>query len=134
MSPIILENQGKGTMRGILVDSANSIQQFDLGDFSIEAKLSGRPVPDIAGGIIIQTGPHEYMVAGKAFDVLFFSKNDSLRIAVNAVDEGVFDKGKWIPTRRLNGDEVHASTWSGTGVKLPDDKISIQKISIYQYK
>jgi hypothetical protein len=50
------------------------------------------------------------------------------------VDEGTFKDGKWISERRLNGDETHASTSSGTGVKLRSDHISIQKISLYKYK
>ena len=134
MSSVILENQGKGTMRGILVDTILSVQQFELGNYKIEAKLGGREKPDIAGGLIINTGPQEFIVAGKALDVFFIPKDDSLRVAVNAVDEGTFEDGKWVSERRLNGDEVHASTWSGTGVKLPSHQISIQKISLYGYK
>jgi hypothetical protein len=57
-----------------------------------------------------------------------------MRAAVNAVDEGSFKDGKWVSERRLNGDETHASTSSGTGVKLPNNKMSIQKISLYRYK
>jgi len=53
---------------------------------------------------------------------------------VDKVDEGIFENGKWIPKRRLNGDEVHASTWSGSGLKLPSNSVSIQRISIYKYK
>jgi hypothetical protein len=50
------------------------------------------------------------------------------------VDEGTFKDGKWISERRLNGDETHASTSSGTGVKLPNHKVSILRISLYRYK
>jgi beta-galactosidase GanA len=141
MSSIILENQGKGTMRGILVDTVVPVQQFELGNYKIEVKLGGWEKPDIAGGLIINIGPQEFIVAGKSLDVFFIAKDDSLtehtgsfRVAVDAVDEGVFENGKWIPKRRLNGDEVHASTSSGTGLKLPSRKVSIQRISIYQYK
>ena len=134
MSSIILENQGKGTMRGILVDTVSPVQQFELGNYTIEGKLAGRENTDIAGGLIINIGPQEYVVAGKALDVFFFSKDSSMRIAVDAVDEGTFKDGKWVSERRLNGDEVHASTFSGTGLKLPSNKVSIQRISLYRYK
>jgi Domain of unknown function (DUF5597)/Beta-galactosidase len=132
MSLIILANQGKGTMRGMLVDSSSQVQQFDLGDYTIEAKLGGGRT--IAGGLIIQTGPDEFIVAGKALDIFFTPKNTSMRIGVDKTDEGIFEKEKWIPKRRLNGDEVHASTWDGTGPKLRSDRVSIQKISLYRYK
>jgi hypothetical protein len=134
MSSIILEHQGKGTMRGMLVDTTSPAQKFDLGNYTIEAKLGGREKPSIAGGLIIQLGPQEFIVAGKALDVFFIPKDSSMRVAVDAVDEGTFENGKWISKRRLNGDEVHASTWSGTGVKLPSHQISIQKILFYGYK
>jgi hypothetical protein len=134
MASIILENQGKGSMRGIYVDTVAPVQQFELGNYTIEARLAGRENPGIAGGLIINTGLQEFIVAGRALDVFFLSKDDSFRIAVDAVDEVIFKDGKWIPERRLNGDEVHASTWSGTGLKLPDHKVSIQRLTLYRYK
>ena len=134
MSEIILENQGKGTMKGMLVDTASPSMKFELGNYNIEASLGGREKPGVAGGLIIRTGENEFIAAGKALDIMFYPKDNSYRIAVEAVDEGIFEKGKWTAKRRLNGDEVHASTWSGTGLKLPSDKVSIQKITIYKYK
>jgi hypothetical protein len=134
MSSIILENQGKGTMRGILVDTVSPVRKFELGDYMIEARLTGMESTGIAGGLIINTGPHEFIAAGKALDIFFTSKDNTMRIAVDAVDEGTFKDGKWISERRLNGDEVHASTFSGTGLKLPGNKVSIQKVSLYRYR
>ena len=134
MSPVILQNQGKGTMKGILVDTASRSQQFEMGDYLIKAKLAGGERTTIAGGLIIQTGPAEFIVAGKGLDIFFLPKDSSARIGILAVDEGTFENGKWIAQRRLNGDETHASTWDGTGNKLPADKVSIQKISLYSYE
>ncbi len=134
MSPIILKNQGMGTMRGILVNTGSPVQQFELGDYIIEARLARGPDTEIAGGLIIQTGQQEYICAGRSLDVFFIPKDDSMRVAVDAVDEGSFEDGEWITERRLNGDEVHASTWSGTGLKIPGHQVSIQRISLYRYK
>jgi beta-galactosidase GanA len=134
LSETILNHQGNGSMRGILVDSTVPVQEFALGNFSLEAHLAGRIKPAVAGGLIIQNGPADFYVAGKALDVFFVPKNDSLRIAIERVDEGKFEGDKWVPKRRLNGDEVHASTWSGTGLKLPDSNYSIQHVLLYRYK
>jgi hypothetical protein len=134
MSSIILENQGKGTMRGILVDTVSPAPELELGEYRIKADLADGKRSGIAGGLIIQTGRQEFIVAGKALDLFFIPRDTSMRVAVDAVDEGIFKDGKWIPARRLNGDEVHASTWSGTGLKLSNQKVSIQKISLYRYK
>ena len=76
MSSLILEHQGKETMRGILVDTVNPSADFVLGEYKIHAVLAGGKKPGIAGGIIIQTGPQEYLIAANNLDV-FFLPNDS---------------------------------------------------------
>lgn len=134
MSSVILENQGKGTMRGILADTVSRSMEFELGVYKIRAELAGGRMPGIAGGLIIQTGSQEYIVAGKGLDMFFIPKDTSMRIAIDAVDEGTFKEGKWVPERRLNGDETHASTWDGTGLRLTEGKVKIQKVSLYRYK
>jgi hypothetical protein len=132
MSAIILRNQGKGTMRGMLVTADSNSSRMDLGNFRIESRLAGNQ--KAGGGIVIKTGPQEFIVAGKALDIFFSTYLDSMHVGIETVNEGIFIDEKWVPLKRLNGDEVHASTWSGTGLKLPDDKVSIQKISLYLYK
>ena len=134
MSAAILDHQGNGTMKGILVDSKSPVQKFELGDYIIEARLGGREKSEIAGGLIIQTGKQEYICAGKSLDVLFIPKNDSLHVALEAVDEGSFKAGKWINERRLNGDEIHTSLFTGTGLRIPGNRVSIQKVTLYMYK
>ncbi|MEO6548777.1 MAG: DUF5597 domain-containing protein [Ferruginibacter sp.] len=133
MSPLILAHQGRGTMRGILVDSAAPVQQFEMGDYTIEARLSGND-KKIAGALIIQVSTSEFVVAGRSMDIYFNPKNKSLHIGIDRVDEGVYEKEKWIPKRRLNGDETHASTWDGTGIKLVSEAVAIQKVSFYNFK
>jgi hypothetical protein len=134
LAPVILDHQGTGTMKGILVDTLSPVQRVELGDYVIEARLAGSPRPAVAGGLIIQTGPQEFIAAGRGLDIFFIPRNDSVRIGINAVDEGTFDEGKWVGKRRLNGDEVHASTFDGTGPILRSHETCIQKISLYLYK
>ena len=140
MSAIILENQGMGTMRGIYVNTVAPAMQFEFGNYIIEARLAGgrnqnlAEDQNMAGGIMIHTGPDEFIAAGRALDIFFTTEDHSMRIALDAVDEGTFKDGKWIPERRLNGDETHASTYSGTGLKFPGNKASIQKVKLYSYK
>jgi hypothetical protein len=134
MSPVILENQGEGRMRGILVDTVSHLMEFDLGDYKIRAELAGGRKPGIAGGLIIHTGSQEYIVAGKGLDLFFIPKDTLMRVAIDKVDEGIFKDREWINVRRLNGDETHASTWDGTGLRLSDQKVSIQRVTLYRYK
>ena len=133
-SPLILENQGKNSMRGVLVDTVHKVQEVELGNYRIKAELSGGKSTAIAGGLIIQTGPDEFIVAGKSLDLFYFPKDSSQRIGVLSADEGFFRGNQWIATRRINGDETHASTWDGTGNKMPADKPGLQKIILYHYR
>jgi len=121
-------------MRGILADVKTPVQDLELGDYNLEARLDISNNNDIGGGLIIQTGNNEFICAGKGFDLFFTPVNDSMRVGIDTVDEGTFTDGKWIPERRLNGDETHASTYDGTGLKFPPDRVSVQKISLYHYK
>jgi hypothetical protein len=137
LKDLILQQQGKGTMAGILVDSSSLVKSFDLGSYHIEAHLSTWPQKSaIAGGIIINIAPDEFIVAGKALDVLFTNtdKKDLSLVAIDYADEITFKDGKWITGRRLNGDEVNTSTWSGTGLKFSQSSYSIQHIKLYRYK
>ncbi len=134
MAPVILENQGKGTMRGILVDSLSGEAEMEMGDYRIKAVLAVNGKPRIAGGLIIQTGNNEFVVAGKGLDIFFSLNDSSMRIGIDAADEGIFKDGQWIPERRLNGDETHASTYDGTGIRFSAQKAGIQKVVLYRYK
>jgi beta-galactosidase GanA len=134
LSPVILENQGKNTMRGVLVDTSHSTQDLDLGNYHIKAKLSWNKGIAAAAGLIIQTGPDEFIIAGRSLDLFFTPKDSTQRIGVLATDEGIFRDGQWIALRRLNGDETHASTWDGTGNKMPADLPGIQRVSFYHYR
>lgn len=133
-SPLILEYQGKKSMRGVLVDTAHPSQELDLGNYRIKASLSADKNTVTAGGLIIQTGADEFIVAGKSLDLFYSLKDSGQRIGVLSADDGFFKGNQWIATRRLNGDETHASTWDGTGNKMPSDKPGIQKIILYHYR
>ncbi len=127
MSELLLQHQGKGTMRGILVDTENPYQEFELGDYIVMAdpmsagrsssQAPGLTQNTVSGGLIIQLGKDEYVVFGRNLNVRFKPKTpgDLPYIGIDAVDEGVYREGQWIPGRRLNGDETHCSTFSGTG-------------------
>ncbi len=48
--------------------------------------------------------------------------------------KGHFQRVNGFLREGLNGDETHASTFDGTGLKFPPDKVSIQKVTLYMYK
>ncbi|MDR1556443.1 MAG: DUF5597 domain-containing protein [Tannerellaceae bacterium] len=136
MSELILQHQGKGTMRGLLVEKESPKQTFELGNYIVTADASMTQLLETApaGGLIIQLGSDEYIVLGRNLNVRFAPRipGDLPLIGVDKVYEGVFKNGIWTPGRLLNGDETHCSTFSGTGLKMPG--LSIQRITLYRYK
>ncbi|MDR1645609.1 MAG: DUF5597 domain-containing protein [Tannerellaceae bacterium] len=137
MSGLILRHQGKGTMRGILVEKDAPVQTFEMGNYIVTADVynSQSLETSAAGGLIIQLGSDEYIVLGRNLNVRFAPKTpgDLPYVGIDKVYEGVYDKdGLWKPGRLLNGDETHCSTFSGTGLKMPGT--SIQRITLYRYR
>jgi hypothetical protein len=158
---LILQYQGKGTMAGIYVDTSRRVQEFDLGGYRIKALFGGHyyPEPDAlsvktkkasaAGGLVFNIAPDEFIVVGKDFTLSFnLLKADEKKtfFDVEYMDEGTFVNGKWLTTRRLNGDEGTGGGDYGFGSgkpprygtlrfqRQPDDNYSIIRFKMYRYK
>jgi beta-galactosidase GanA len=158
---LILQHQGNGTMVGIYVDSSRRTQEFDLGGYRIKTQLGGGSYGELAGltgktkraasagGIVFSIAQDEFIVVGKDFMLSFNPlKLDEKKpfIDVEYMDEGSFDDGKWITTRRLNGDEGTGGGDYGYGSgnppksgtlrfqKQPDDACSMIRFKMYRYK
>ncbi len=139
LTPLILSNQGKGTMAGVLLDSASQKAEIKLGDyiFIVHHEYSWPYAPKTEGekprygGMIIMVSPNEYYVAGRGMVITFKSAaNDDKIVGIGIDDEGKFIDGKWIPGLRLNGDQTH----QGRHMDLPGNTFSIQKVRLYKYK
>lgn len=118
VAPLILEEQGKGAMVGFLLDAEHSRIMRDIGGYELEITLDlGFDYNSQRGyGLIIASGPDEFTGAGYGFRVAFHAKSpDRAQIGICAVDEGEFRNGKWLASRRLNGDE----TWQGGWWRFP---------------
>ena len=139
LSPLILQNQGKGTINGVLFDKTDNKQEIKLGDYiltfshdltlgwSAKSKEDNWP---ITGGLVIQLAPDEFIVAGTGIVATFKPLAANLNAGIAQIDEGNFKDGKWIPGLRLNGDQSH----QGRHLRIPEGNFSIQKIKLYDYK
>ena len=63
--------------------------------------------------------------------------------AISQLDEGRFEKGKWIQGRRLNGDDIMIDydlaaraleNRTGTGLKFAIGSESLQRVKLYRYE
>ena len=139
IAPLILENQGKGTMTAVLLERDGKPKTVRLGNYTIEARYSGRSfgpananaTPDCVAGLFIATGPDDFIIVGRGMNVYFASAtNPSENVGLGTVDEGVYTDGRWVPGRRLNGDET--PEWKA--LRFQADNYGIQRVKLYRYR
>jgi hypothetical protein len=154
---LILQHQGKGTMKGFYLDSNYNKQTFDLGGYRVDAQLGsgsfadaagfsvGEKKTSMAGGILINTGKDEFYAIGKDFKLTFTTlEQDGKTLDIEYCDEGSFVNDQWVRTRRLNGDESRAGGDYGFGFKKgnyalvvfepsPSGDCHIMKFKLYKY-
>ncbi len=151
LAPLILENQGKGTMAGALVGPDDPPQKIPLGNYILEvsyARMRRPPTPvpaspaggppqttERAGALFISVGPDEYIAAGSGPVSVAFSPNaPGAPIAgILSIDEGTFVNGRWVPGRRLNGDENGQGKFLRLGGGMSRNG-AIQRVKLYRYR
>jgi len=156
LSPVILENQGKGKMAGVVVGADEPPQKLPLGNYVLEvsyprsrrqpaaaaapppaqAPVSLEPVEatNRSGALFIALGADEYLVAGSGpVDVRFAPNTPGDPIAgILSIEEGTYVDGRWVAGRRLNGDE----NGGGKNLRLGGDSSRnglVQRIKLYRY-
>jgi hypothetical protein len=124
MDQIILNHYGSDKMSGLLVDDVNSKQSARMGDYEISVTLAAssaqgtqndgtgtgsRKLRKDGGALIIQAGEDEFYIVGKDIRIGYAlaEKNSILNAVTELVEEGTFRDNKWIPGRRINGDETY---------------------------
>jgi hypothetical protein len=140
VAPLILERQGLGKVTAVLVDQDAPRSKVRLGDYTIEARYALRsqdpnapvaPPVDRVAGLFIQLGPDDYAIVGRSISVYFEAATDATQsVGLATVEEGQYVDGRWVPGRRLNGDET--PDWRG--LWFPGDRYTIQKIKLYRYR
>jgi len=140
LSPIICANQGKNTMNGFMVDKIGSSDTIKLGGYTFIVKhdytlgWSPKAKEDqwpLTGGLIIQIGEDEFIFAGTGIVVTFSSDEPDHPLAgILNIEEGRFVNGKWLPGRRMNGDQSH----QGRHLRFPVGEYGIQKLRLYRYR
>lgn len=131
LSPLILHFQGTGRMEGILqteapksaaqqlagVKETSGIQSscdIALGGYVAHVVYSNASPDARAYGLIINTAPDEFLLAGDGLAV-YFSSATQREVGIAEVWEQVFVNGTWVNVRRLNGDQTN----QGSAVQIP---------------
>jgi len=140
LAPLILDQQGKGVMAGLLPEGPEQRlpQQLRLGGYTLNVTYE-RPTTQMAsptqtvlsGGLVMATGPDEFVFAGTGMMITFETGSEATGVVgILSVEEGRFVNGQWQPGRRLNGDQTH----QGRHLRLPTGKFGIQRIKLYRYR
>jgi len=131
LSPVILQFQGTGRMEGILQteapkaaapqlvgvkETSGTISDCDiaLGGYVAHVLYSTASPDDRAYGLIINTAPDEFLIAGDGL-VVTFSSATKREVGFAEIWEQVFVDGAWVNGRRLNGDQTN----QGSVVQIP---------------
>ena len=140
LSPEILKYRSTGKMDGVLLDTSTKKQEIVLGNYKLtvshdytlgwspEAKNPDWPM---SGAIIIQENENDFIIAGTGVVVTFTIHNtDNKSAGILQAEEGIYKDGKWIPGRRMNGDQDH----QGRHIRIAVGDWGIQKVRLYEYE
>jgi beta-galactosidase GanA len=143
MTPLIMQSQGKGIMRGFkaavsydgVVDPTPA--QARMGAYQLEVSFASQwgktesAEYESRGGLVIQTGENEFVIAGKGITVTFRDPGGAATgIGIEKATEGSFVDGAWRDGRWMNGDQTH----QGRHIRLPGDAFSVQKVRLYKFR
>ncbi|CAN7674034.1 DUF5597 domain-containing protein [Pseudoduganella sp. LjRoot289] len=143
LEPLIMQSQGKGVMRGFkanvsydgVVDPAPS--KVQMGAYQLEVSLANQWGKTESleyegrGGLVIQTGADEFIVAGKGITVTFRDPAGAgTAVAIESATEGGFVGGRWQDGRWMNGDQTH----QGRHIRLAGDGYTVQKVKLYKFR
>ena len=146
LTPLIMEHQGKGTMKAVVIEPGTGAQKVQLGNYVFDCAMGrgwGAAPQKAAGGaqassrgyaILIQTGPDEFWVAGANLNIRFASAIAATPMAsLAAVQEGRFEKGAWVVGRHLAGDDTGMGGDDRASLRLTANP-SILRVLLYSYR
>ena len=152
MLPQLAEWQAAGKVSAILAAEGDASQPASLGGYKITLAKPPRPgaapapaaANELPGNVtanprsmpddlrpfalMVNTAPDEFLFIGANGDPVFTVDSPGpAHVAMSAKDEGRYEKGKWVPGRRLNGDELFQAG-------LPSSKIGMLKVRLVRFE
>ena len=130
VAPLILAHQGKGEMAGFVLDAQHPTITRELGGYELEISLDNLFgfAAEQGYGLVIAGAPDEFIGVGYGFRVAFRPKTPGpVRAGIAGVDEGEYRDDRWVPLRRLNGDE----TWGGDYWRFPPMQLDQHVSGVY---
>lgn len=140
LSETLLARQGQSLTRGVLLDKQTPSEEIRMGGYILHVRhdytwgwSGGDPKAaswPAAGGLILASGPDEFLIAGTGIIITFQSVQPKTQTGLLSIEEGFFREGEWRRIRRLSGDESH----QGRHVRLPMGPVGVQHVRLYTYQ
>ena len=145
MDKMIIDSYGSDRLRGLRVTESDARPSVEMGDYVLTARSSVRNASSFnygqgadqlarenaqlaaasqqqaqSGALILQTSKDEFYIVGINIAFSFSSKDPNAkgRILTEAIEEGTFTDGRWVPGRRLNGDENSVTIYGVGAVRV----------------
>lgn len=133
LAPILLDAQSRQAVHGFVLDKSHPSVEFQMNGYTVRVSLD-----EIFGfhsergyGLILATGPDQFVGAGRGFRVTFTARSAGLpHVGIASVDEGQFVNGEWEAGRRLNGDEND----QGNYWRFDPRETKIEKAQVYRFR
>jgi beta-galactosidase GanA len=132
VAPQILEAEAQGQVEGFVLDTEHPKVERDMGGYHLEISLDSvfGHTASRGYGIVMATGPGQYLGCGSGFRVMFKPISPGPAYAgIGTVEEGKFVGDEWIPGRKLNGDE----TDQGWSWRFSFFGSNVEKCVVYRY-
>lgn len=110
LTPVILDKQQTGDITsGVVEGEAQRSARINLGEYTANLTNAGNTATPGAriGAMFLRTGPNEFLVLGSGDGAITFSTESpgAPQVGIESIDEEILENGKWMPRRRINGDE-----------------------------
>ena len=138
LTPMILEKQQTGGVTATLIEGeAQRSARVSVGQYTANMTKAGSPSAGggRAGALFIQTDANEFIVVGGGdAQITFSSDKPGLPIVgIESIDEELFENGRWVRGRRMNGDENS----QGQALRLHANDVSlgrVYRVRLYRYR
>lgn len=130
--PQLTEHQAAGDAHGFLLTKEHPEVDFTMDGYKVHVRrdeIFGQR-SESGYGMVMGDGPDRFLGVGRGFRVSFAPvAGDKRGVGIAAVDEGEFVDGKWVPGRRLNGDEND----QGGAWRFDGRKVGVERVQLYRF-
>jgi beta-galactosidase GanA len=130
VAPQLAEHQSAGDVHGFVLDRDHPAVDFTMNGYTLHASIDNIWTKSVESGfgLVMADGKDGFLGVGKGVRITFVPRG-SFHAGIAAVDEGEFQGSKWVPGRRLNGDEDE----QGVAWRFDTTQIKTEKVSLYRF-